>query len=327
MEQDAFKGRSTVITGGLGFIGSNLAHRLVGLGAKVVLIDNLFPNHGSNRANIRGIEDRVDLHILDMRDSEALRGLLDGVEFVFNLAGQTSHLDSMHDPVTDLEMNVSAQLVLLEGCRGRCPGARIVYASTRQIYGRPQYLPVDERHLLRPVDVNGVNKMAGEAHHIVYNDVYGLRSTALRLTNTYGPRMRVRDARQTFLGLWIRKALEGEPYEVWGGAQLRDLAYVDDVVDALMHAALCPDLDGAPFNVSGSPALSLLELAQMLERATGQGFAIREFPEERKRIDIGDYYADDSRFRELTGWAPQVSLQEGLERTLAYFRDHLSDYV
>ena len=322
-----FEGRKVLITGGLGFIGSNLAHRLVGMGAEVRLIDSLFPEHGGSLSNIHGLEGRLRVELADLRDTPRLESVVAGVEVVFNLAGQTSHLDSMRDPATDLAMNCAAQLALLEACRRLAPEARLVFASTRQIYGRPDYLPVDEAHPLRPVDVNGVNKMAGEAYHMVYNDVYGLRATALRLTNTYGPRMRVRDARQTFLGVWIRLALQGEPFEVWGGEQLRDFSYVEDVVDALLLAAATPELDGAAFNLSGDPVVSLRALAEMLRGETGQGFEIRPFPAERRRIDIGDYHADDGRFRELTGWAPKVALEEGVRATLAFYRANMADYA
>ena len=322
-----FEGRKVLITGGLGFIGSNLAHRLVGMGAEVRLIDSLFPEHGGSLSNIHGLEGRLRVEVADLRDTPRLESVVAGVEVVFNLAGQTSHLDSMRDPATDLAMNCAAQLALLEACRRLAPEARLVFASTRQIYGRPDYLPVDEAHPLRPVDVNGVNKMAGEAYHMVYNDVYGLRATALRLTNTYGPRMRVRDARQTFLGVWIRLALQGEPFEVWGGEQLRDFSYVEDVVDALLLAAATPELDGAAFNLSGDPVVSLRALAEMLRGETGQGFEIRPFPAERRRIDIGDYHADDGRFRELTGWAPKVALEEGVRATLAFYRANMADYA
>jgi len=322
-----FKNCQVLITGGLGFIGSNLAHRLVLLGAQVTIVDNLFPTQGGCQANIRGIEDKVRVNISDIRNQQSLEHLVRGVEFIFNLAGQTSHLDSMRDPMTDLDLNCAAQLALLEVCRRHNPDCKIVYASTRQIYGRPAYLPVDEKHLLHPVDVNGVNKMAGEAYHLVYHEVYGLRATALRLTNTFGPRMRVKDARQTFLGIWMRLALQGLPFEVWGGAQLRDFTFVDDAVDAFLLAAATPEADGQVFNIAGEPVVSLTELAEMLAGATGQNYVVREFPPERLRIDIGDYHADDSAFRALTGWAPKVPLAEGLERTLAYYRDNLGDYL
>ena len=324
----SFAGARVLVTGGLGFIGSNLARRLVDLGAVVTLVDALRPDQGGLRHNIQGIAHRLNFEAGDLRDAALLERVLPGQEVVFNLAGQTSHLDSMTDPVTDLELNCRVQLDLLEGLRRRAPGAKVVFASTRQIYGAPDYLPVDEAHPLRPVDVNGIHKLAGESYHLLYGRVYGLKATALRLTNTYGPRMRIKDARQTFLGVWIRAALEGRPFEVWGGHQLRDYSYVDDAVEALLAAAVTPELEGGAFNLSGlPPQTSLLETAQMLARMTGGSFEVKAFPPERRRIDIGDYYADDTAFRRRTGWSPKVDIEEGLERTLAYFREHLSEYV
>ncbi len=327
MQFDKFRDRKVLITGGLGFIGSNLARRLVELGADVTVVDTLFPNYGGNRFNLGDCESRVRINLSDMRNVFALREMVQDVEVIFNLAGQTSHLDSMHDPTTDLEINCAAQLSLLETCRRQNPEARIVFASTRQIYGRPDYLPVDEAHPLRPTDVNGINKMAGESYHLLYSRVYGMGAVALRLTNTYGPRMRIKDARQTFLGVWIRQALDGRPFEVWGGEQLRDFSYVDDVVDAFLAAAQSPALDGQAFNLSGEPVISLKGLADMLVEEAGAAYEIREFPAERKRIDIGDYYADDRRFREATGWAPKVPLAKGLKLTLDYYRQHLAKYL
>lgn len=328
MDFSAFAKTRVVITGGLGFIGSALAARLVGLGADVLLIDSLAPNYGGNWFNIAPIRDRVRVEIADIRDTARLRPLLQGCDHLFNLAGQTSHLDSMTDPVTDLEINCLAQLTLLEACRAVCPAATIVFASTRQIYGRPHYLPVDEKHPLHPVDVNGVNKMAGEAYHILYRDVYGMKATALRLTNTYGPRMRIKDARQTFVGVWLRLALEGKPFEVWGGAQKRDFTYVDDAVEAFLYAAMTEEAKGQVFNLGGHGAVSLNELADLLVEANGGGaYANHEFPAERRRIDIGDYYADDALFRRVTGWQPAVPLALGLQRSLTFFRENLAHYV
>jgi UDP-glucose 4-epimerase len=250
-------------------------------------------------------------------------------EFLFNLAGQTSHLDSMSDPATDLDINCRAQLSILETCREVNPGIRIVFASTRQIYGRPDYLPVDEKHPIRPVDVNGINKMAGEWYHILYNNVHGISACALRLTNTYGPRMRVKDARQTFLGIWIRKVLQGEPFEVWEGSQLRDFTYVDDGVEALLLAAPNDRAKGKIFNLGGAEApVSLDELAALLVDVNGSGvFQQMEFPTERRRIDIGDYYSDSSLIRSTLGWMPHVGLREGLRRTLAFYKANLSEYL
>ena len=323
-----FNRARVVVTGGLGFIGSNLAARLVALGSDVLLVDSLMPNYGGNRFNIAPVADRVRVEIADIRDTARMRPLLDGCDYLFNLAGQTSHLDSMHDPVTDLEINCLAQLTLLEACRAVCPNTTVVFASTRQIYGKPLYLPVDEKHPLHPVDVNGVNKMAGEAYHILYHDVYGIKATALRLTNTYGPCMRIKDARQTFVGVWIKSMLDGAPFEVWGGEQKRDFTYVDDAVDAFLLAAATPETKGKIFNLGGERPVSLDDLAALLVAANGGGtFNRHEFPAERKRIDIGDYYADDALFRAVTGWQPAVPLEDGLKRSLAYFRAHKVPYV
>ncbi|HKW55620.1 MAG TPA: NAD-dependent epimerase/dehydratase family protein [Stellaceae bacterium] len=326
--RDAFTGARVMITGGLGFIGSTLAARLVELGADVLLVDNLLAEYGGNIFNVAPIREKVTIEIADIRDVRVMRGLLDGCDYLFNLAGQTSHADSMTDPETDLAINCRAQLTLLESCRQVCPEVRVVYASTRQIYGRPRYLPVDETHPLRPVDVNGVNKMAGEAYHILFHDVYGIRATALRLTNVYGPRMRIKDARQTFVGIWLRAVLEDRSFEVWNGSQLRDLSYVDDTVEALLRAATTTETVGGVFNVGGDRVVSLKELADMLVAAEGGSrYELREFPAERKRIDIGDYHTDDKLFRRVAGWAPRTPLPDGLARALAYFRAHLAEYL
>lgn len=325
----AFYGGSKVmVTGGLGFIGSNLARRLVELGADVLVVDSLLPNTGGNCANLRDVENKLRIQIVDLRNAEKINSLLPGHSVVFNLAGTVSHLDSMTDPLSDMGANVHAQIVLLEGCRRHIPDARIVFASTRQIYGRPVSCPVDESHPIRPVDVNGINKDAAETYHTLYHQVYGMPTVSLRLTNTFGPRMRIKDARQTFLGVWIRRVVEGGVFEVWGGQQKRDLTFVDDAVDAFLVAGACTAAQGRVFNVGGSPPVTLTSLAESLVAVAGTGtFEIKEFPPERLRIDIGDYFADDRVFREVTGWAPQVTLQVGLARTLAYFRNCLSDYV
>ena len=324
----AFAGRRVLITGGLGFIGSNLAHALVALGAKVTIVDSLIPEYGGNRRNLAGIAGRVRVHVADVRDWPRLPRLVRGQDFLFNLAGQTSHMDSMSDPLTDLDINGRAQLAMLEACRKHNPGIRIVFASTRQIYGRPDYLPVDEKHPLRPVDVNGINKLAGESFHLLYSRVHGIRATALRLTNTIGPRMRVKDARQTFVGVWIRRLVEGRPFEVWGGGQLRDFTYVDDAVEALLLAAIRREAEGEVFNLGGPPPVALRRLAETLVGINGGGtFAVRQFPADRKKIDIGDYYADDRLIARKLGWRPRTSLRTALTKTLDFYRKELRHYV
>jgi UDP-glucose 4-epimerase len=278
--------------------------------------------------NITEIKEGIKVNISDVRDEHSMRYLVQGQDFLFNLAGQTSHMDSMKDPFTDLEINCLAQLSILETCRKYNPGIKIVFASTRQIYGKPDYLPVNEQHLLRPVDVNGINKMAGEWYHILYNNVYNLRGCALRLTNTYGPRMRIKDARQTFLGIWIRLLLEGKPFEVWGGEQLRDFTYVDDAVDAFLMAAASGDADGKIYNLGGDQVISLKDLAELLIEANGGGeYIVREYPAKRKRIDIGDYHSAFGLIRSQLNWTPKTSIFDGLACTLNFYRENLQNYI
>ncbi len=320
--------KNILITGGLGFIGSNLAIRLVELGANVTLVDSLIPEYGGNLRNIEPVKDRVRVNISDVRDEYSMKYLIQGQDYLFNLAGQTSHVDSMNNPFPDLEINARAQLSILEACRKYNAGIKVVFASTRQLYGAPQYLPVDEKHPLAPVDVNGINKMAGEWYHLLYNNVYGIRASVLRLTNTYGPRMRVKDARQTFLGIWIKRIIEGQSLLVFGdGKQIRDFNYVDDVVDALLGCALSEDANGEIFNLGADDPINLKDTAQlMVDVAKSGSFEMVTFPEDRKVIDIGDYYADYRKIRSKLGWKPAVALADGLLRTLEYYRQHAEHY-
>lgn len=327
-DDELFSGANVLITGGLGFIGSSLARQLVALRAKVTLVDSLIPEYGGNLFNIHDIRDKVSIELTDVRDTKAMATLIKKRDFLFNLAGQTSHLDSMTDPLTDLDINAVAQLHILEACRLHNPGVKIVFASTRQIYGRPEYLPVDERHLTNPVDVNGINKLAGESYHLLYNNIYKIRACALRLTNTYGPGMRVKDARQTFLGVWLRRVIEGKPIQVYGdGRQLRDFNFVSDVVKALLRAAGDPASEGQLFNLGHWEHISLEELAALLVQLNKHGrYELIPFPADQKAIDIGDYYGDFSKIQNALGWSPEVSLENGLAGTLAYYREHHAHY-
>jgi UDP-glucose 4-epimerase len=327
--QEFYRGRRVMITGGMGFIGSNLARLLADAGADILIVDALNPEYGANRFNLRGIEDHVRVNVADVRDEMSMNALVQDREVIFNLAGQVSHIDSMRDPYTDLEINCRAQLSMLEACRRYNPGVRVVYAGTRQVYGRPDRLPVDENHLVRPADINGVNKAAGEYYHLLYNNVFGVRASSLRLTNVYGPRQLIRHNRQGFIGWFIRLAIEGREIQVFGdGSQLRDFVYVDDAADAFLRAGATDACDGEVFNVGGDQPISHRDLVTLLLDTAGSG-SVRyvDWPPEKKRIDIGSFYSDSTKFRQAVGWAPAVDLREGLARTVAFYRTHMGQYV
>jgi len=327
--REFYRGRRVLITGGLGFIGSNLAKALVDLDADVLLVDSLIPDYGGNLANIAGFESRLRVNIADVRQASTMSYLVQGRDVIFNLAGQVSHIDSMRDPHTDLEINCRSQLTILEACRQHNPKTKVVFAGTRQIYGRPERLPVDETHLVRPTDVNGINKAAGENYHIVYNNVFGVRACSLRLTNVYGPRQLIRHNRQGFIGWFIRLALEGREIEIYGdGSQMRDFVYVDDVADAFLRAGASDTVNGDVFNVGGTEPISHRDLVKILLEEARQG-SVRyvEWPDEKRKIDIGSFYSDSSKFTKTTGWRPAVALREGFQRTFAYYREHFDRYV
>ena len=326
---DTFAGKKVLVTGGLGFIGSNVARRLVEGRAKVTLVDSLVPAYGGNPFNIRGIEDQVHVNIADVRDEHSMAYLVKGQDLIFNLAGQVSHIDSMEDPYTDLDINVRAQLSLLEACRKNNRDVKIVYSSTRQLYGKSAYLPVDERHLAQPTDANGINKLCGELYHILYNNVYGVRAVSLRLTNTYGPRQLLKHARHGFIGWFIRQIVEGSEIQIFGdGSQVRDFNYVDDVVDAMMLAAEMDESNGQIFNLGGIEPINLKYLVEMMIEIFGSGsYRLVEFPPEKKSIDIGDFYGDFSKIKAALGWAPRTSLREGLQKTFAYYKENLNWYL
>jgi UDP-glucose 4-epimerase len=317
-----------MITGGLGFIGSNLARRLVELGAQILLVDSLVPEYGGNVHNIAGVEDRLRVNVADIRTEWSMRYLVKGQDLIFNLAGQVSHLDSMTDPRTDLEINCRAQLTLLEVCRQENPGVKLVYASTRQIVGRPSYLPIDEQHPRHPTDVNGINKMAGEEYHILYNNVYGLRASALRLTNTFGPRMLMKHGRQGFLPWFVRLAIDDQTIQLFGdGSQLRDFTYVDDAVDAFLRAGAMAEADGQVFNLGGERPYSLREVAELIVETAGSGsLRLVAWPPEKKIIDVGSVYSDYSKITATLGWRPTVPLPDGLRRMIGFYREYRDFY-
>lgn len=326
---EIYQDKKVLITGGLGFIGSNLAIKLLDLGAEVTLVDSMIPDYGGNLFNVSPIRERVRINFSDVRDPHSMEYLVKGHNYLFNLAGQVSHIDSMIDPLTDLDINARAQVFILEACRKFNPSIKVIFAGTRQIYGKPQYLPVDERHPIYPTDVNGINNLAGEWYHILYHDVYDLNTVSLRLTNTYGPRQLMKHSRQGFITVFIRQIIQGEKIKIFGdGRQIRDLNYVDDVVEALLRAGAKTECFGQVFNLGGDQPISLANLVELMIEINGEGqYEFVPFPPEKKRIDIGDYYGDYRKFSQLTGWRPTTSLKEGLTKMIAYYKENLSHYL
>ena len=324
-----YRDRPVMITGGLGFIGSNLAWKLADLGARVLIVDSLIDDYGGNLFNICGLEDRLRVNIADVRQQSTMNYLVRGQDVIFNLAGQVSHIDSMRDPHTDLEINCRAQLSILEACRNYNAGVKIVFAGTRQVYGKAESLPVSESHLVRPADVNGINKAAGEYYHLLYNNVFGVRACSLRLTNVYGPRQLLKHNRQGFIAWFIRLAIEDREIQIYGdGSQLRDFVYVDDAAEAFLRAGADEASNGQVLNVGGLEPIAHRDLVQLLVGIAGSGrYRFVEWPPEKKAIDIGDFYADSARIDRTLGWKPTVSLAEGLRRTVEFYREHFDRYV
>lgn len=316
--------RSALVVGGLGFIGAALVERLVKAGCRVAVLDCLLEGGG-------GREDHAvpgaQVVVGDARDRALVESLAEGREAVFNLAGRGGHLDSVRDPEGDMEHNLRGPLSVLEACRRAAPRASLVHASTRQVYGRAERLPVDESHPVRPVDPNGVHKAAAEQLCLQYASVHGMRVCALRLTNVYGPRMRVRDERQNFVGAWIGRLLRGEELVMYDGRLRRDHLFVEDAVDAFLAAAASTEAVGRAINVGSGLPTTFQALAECLgELHAGTRWRLEPLPEERRAIDIGDSWCEIGLARALTGWSPRTPLRDGLRRTLEFYYDHAETY-
>lgn len=332
-----YKNKKILITGGLGFIGSNLAIKLVEIGAKVLIVDSMIPEYGGNLFNIDLIKNKVKVDKSDIRDSKKMDRLVAGQEIIFNLAGTLSHVDSMTDPMTDLEINCRAQLSLLESVRKYNPGAQIIFAGTRNQYGKAKYLPVTESHPQEPTDINGINNIAAEKYHLMYTSVYGIRTISLRMTNTYGPRHQMRHPRQGVLNWFIRKVLDGETVELFGdGKQIRDVNYIDDVAEALLLVGKSDKGWGQAYNLGGTP-VSLVDFVKKtinivssirneVRPRKNNKIVLRPFPANRKQIEIGDYRADYTKIKKTYGWSPKTSLEDGIRKTIDYYQKYKNYY-
>lgn len=325
--EDFYRDKKVLITGGLGFIGSNLAIALTALGAKVTIIDSLVLEYGGNLFNIELIKDKIQINISDVRDRYSINYLVKNQDILFNLAGTLSHVDSMVDPFTDLEINCTSQLSILEACRNNNPEVKIVYTGTRNQYGKASYLPVNENHPLVPTDINGINCNTGEGYHILYNKVYGMKTSSVRLTNTYGPRHQMRHSRQGVLNWFIKQLIDGEVVKLYGtGEQIRDVNFVDDVVNALLMIGSSDEVWGEVYNIGGS-AISLKHFIEEAIKVYGKGkYEIVPLPTDREKIEIGDYVADYTKIHKLLGWSPIVGLSDGLEKTFKYYEKYKQHY-
>ncbi|MFH0814993.1 MAG: NAD-dependent epimerase/dehydratase family protein [Candidatus Falkowbacteria bacterium] len=327
--QEFYKGKNVLITGGVGFIGSSIAKKLVEFGANVFIMDSMCPDYGGNLFNIESIKSSVNVNISDMRDPYSTEYLVKGKDVIFNLAGQVSHIDSMKNPFQDLEINCTAQLSLLELCRKVNPAVKIVFASTRQIYGRAEYLPLDEKHIVNPIDVNGINKAAGERYHTLYNNIYGIKACALRLTNTYGPRQLIKHNKQGFIAWFINRLVTNNKIAIFGdGMQTRDFNYIDDVVNAFLVAGKNSVADGEVFNLGGTEPVTLKALTEQMIEINGAGeYELVPFPDEKKQIDLGSCSCSFDKIKNVLGWVPVVSLRDGLIATLNYYKEHKAHYL
>ncbi len=323
-----YQKKKIAITGGLGFLGSNLAIELVRLGAKVTVIDPMIPLYGGNLYNIKDIEDDIDIHHNDIRDEKAMKKLVKGQEVIFHIGNQTSHIDSMTDPLYDVDINCRGNLIFLEACRDVNPDVKIVYAGSRAQYGKAESLPVSEEAPIHPVDIYGANKHVAELYHHIYQKVYGLRTTTLRLTNIYGPRHQMKHSKYGIQNWIIRLALDDEKIPIYGdGSQIRDYVYVDDVTDAFLRVGCQAKTDGETYNLGSGEPVSFKEMVECVVKIAGSGkIVFIPWPVERKRIEIGDYIADYQKIQKEVGWNPCVYFEDGLKRTIAYYREHRKHY-
>lgn len=317
-----------MITGGLGFLASNLAHTLVELGAKVLLVDPMLPLYGGNYFNVESIRDRVRVNIADIRDAGAMNELVKGQDVIYHIGNQTSHVDSMTDPLLDVDINCRGNIIFLEACRQFAPEAKIVYAGTRGQYGRLQYVPVDEKHPSNPTDVYGINKHAGEQYMFTYGRIYGMPVTSLRINNSYGPRGQMKHGKYGILNWFLRLAMDGKAIQVYGeGQQLRDYNYVDDVTDAFLRVAATEKSNGEAYNLGSNEHIKFIDLVRRIVAAAGSGSVEQiAWPEDRAAIEIGDYAADIAKIQTELGWQPTVTLGQGLERTVGFYREHKQHY-
>lgn len=328
MKHQEFQGKSVLVTGGMGFIGSNLAIELANQGARVTILDAMIPDYGGNEFNISPVSDRIRVNYCDIRDEMAVSYLVRGQDFIFHLAGQVCHLMSMSNPFPDIEMNITGTAVLMEACRKYNPNATVIYTGTRGQYGPSVSLPVNEEAPTNPKGIYEISNLTAEKIIKVYNDVHGIKSVLLRLTNIYGPRSQMRHSRFGVCNWFIRLAMDNDTIQVFGdGSILRDFCYVDDCVEAILRSAVTPAAYGEIFNVGSDIPVSFIQLVKNITKVVGKGrWEFAEFSPERKAQEPGDFYSDITKIRRITGWSPTTTLEEGLAKTVEYYTAYGDQY-
>lgn len=323
-----YKNKKVLITGGLGFIGSNLCIKLAELGAEVLVIDNMLPRQGGNLFNVEPVKNKIKINVSDIRNSVSMNHLVKGQDYVFHLAGQVNHVDSVKNPLQDLSINVEGTLVLMEALRKNNPDARVIFTGTRGEYGASLKLPVAESHAINPIGIYAITNFAAERIVLTYHNLHKIKSVCLRITNTYGPRHQMQHDEYGVFNWFIRKAMDNEVIPVFGdGRIIRDYLYVDDLIEVLLGIALAEKAYGEVFNIGSGIPVNFIDLAETIIKIAGTGKTkYTDFSTERKSLEPGDYYADISKVKSIVKWQPKTKLEDGIKKTIAYYKKNKKRY-
>lgn len=309
-------------------IGSTIAHLAVHHGAGVTVLDAMLPLYGGNRFNLQGLQDQISFIQGDIRDLPLLERVVAGCDYIFSLAGQVSYVDSNTDPLLDLDINCKGHILMLEACRRVNPRAKLLFASSRFVYGRIEYNPVDENHPFNCLSIYGINKLAGEKYYRFYHEAYGLNTVSVRIANPYGPRQQMKHSKYGIVNWFVRLALEGKPLTIYGdGRQRRDYIFNEDLAEAAVLLALTPGTAGQVYNLGTGTGAQFLEMAHLVSEAVpGTEVRLVEWPADRYFVETGDYISEISRITQATPWRPRTTLAEGIARTVGYYREHRDKY-
>lgn len=324
---EAFSGANVLITGGLGFIGSNLACALVDLKANVTILDALLPPYGGNRFNIADIESNLELVDGDIRDEALIQKLVVGKKYIFNLAGQVSYLDSKDNPLKDLDFNGRGNLTILEALRQKNPSARILFSSSRLVYGKILHLPVGEEHPTNPLSLYGIHKLLGEKYYRYYAHTFGITGVSIRIPNPYGPRQQMKHSKYSIVGWFVRQAMDGDTITIYGdGSQRRDYIYIDDIIDACLRLIVKGEA-GEVYNVGSHERVRFVDMVDTILQEVGSGSKKNvPWPEAYEKNETGDYVAGIRKIEMACDWRPETNFAEGVQQMVAFYRENKEHY-